>query len=159
MGYTKVTDPQPKDLSELSAKLQQKGRGGSVVTPPLQSRRTQKCGSVQKISWLSVIGCSSNPTTPKSSKEPVQSGRVLAVGPGIAIPNFAADDSEPWKDHHSGSAIRYIPVQAEIGDYALFLRKEAVEIRYCGEHFVVVPQSAILLLIRDEDLTSTLLEH
>jgi hypothetical protein len=92
-------------------------------------------------------------------KEPVQSGRVLAVGPGIAIPNFAADDSEPWKDHHSGSAIRYIPVQAEIGDYALFLRKEAVEIRYCGEHFVVVPQSAILLLIRDEDLTSTLLEH
>lgn len=84
-------------------------------------------------------------------KDPVQSGRVLAVGPGIAVPNLAADDSEPWAEHYKGNrSVRYIPVQAREGDYALFLRKEAVEIRYCGEVYLVVPQSAILLLIRDD---------
>lgn len=85
-------------------------------------------------------------------KDPVQSGRVLSVGPGIAVPNLAADDGEPWREHLGGGSrsVRYIPVQAREGDYALFLRKEAVEIRYCGEVYLVVPQSAILLLIRDE---------
>ena len=47
--------------------------------------------------------------------------------------------------------MRYIPVQSQVGDYALFLRKEAVEIRYKTDLFLVVPQSAILLLIRGED--------
>jgi hypothetical protein len=47
--------------------------------------------------------------------------------------------------------MRYIPVQAEVGAFALFLRKEAVEIRYREEPFLVVPQSAILLLIRGGD--------
>lgn len=84
-------------------------------------------------------------------KDPVQSGRVLAVGPGIAVPNLSADDNEPWAEHYSREkSVRYIPVQAREGDYALFLRKEAVEIRYCGEVYLVVPQSAILLLIRDD---------
>jgi len=88
-------------------------------------------------------------------KEPVQSGRVVATGPGTPIPNFTADESEPWKQERRESRMRYIPVQAEVGDYALFLRKEAVEIKYHDEVFLVVPQSAILLLIRGEDDTAT----
>lgn len=84
-------------------------------------------------------------------KQPVQSGRVVETGPGIAVPNFAQDTSEPWQQRRD-SPVKYIPVQAEPGDYALFLRKDAVEIRYQEEDFLVVPQGAILLIIRgDED--------
>jgi hypothetical protein len=42
-------------------------------------------------------------------------------------------------------------MQAMIGDYALFFRKAAVEITFEGERFLVVPQAAILALVRDED--------
>ena len=83
-------------------------------------------------------------------KDPVQSGRVVAVGPGIPVPSLAQDDHEPWAERHD-TPVRHIPVQAEAGDHALFLRKEAVEIRYRSEVFLVVPQGAILLLIRDRD--------
>lgn len=83
-------------------------------------------------------------------KEPVQGGRIVETGPGIAIPNFSAEPSEPWQNRRE-SPVRYVPLQAEVGDYALFLRKEAVEIRYQSETFLVVPQSAIMLLIRGED--------
>ena len=83
-------------------------------------------------------------------REPVQAGRVLATGPGYPVPNPAGEDREPWQEprqpHH-----RYIPLQAEVGDYALFLRKDAMEVRYRNTLFLVVPQSAVLLLIRGED--------
>jgi len=87
------------------------------------------------------------------AKDPVQTGRVMAVGPGIPVPNLTPEDDEPWKENTTRPN-RYIPPQAEIGDYALFLRKEAVEIRYRDEEYLVVPQSAILMLIRDDDLTA-----
>ena len=41
-------------------------------------------------------------------------------------------------------------MQAKLGDYALFFRKAAVEITFEGERFLVVPQAAILALVRDE---------
>jgi co-chaperonin GroES (HSP10) len=81
------------------------------------------------------------------AKDPVVSGRVVATGPGIAIPNFSGDSAEPWREMDK-SKLRFIPVQAQIGDHALFLKKEAVEIEYQKEEFLVVPQSAVLLLIR-----------
>jgi len=37
------------------------------------------------------------------------------------------------------------------GDYALFFRKAGVEITFEGERYHVVPQAAILALVRDED--------
>ncbi|MBN1865776.1 co-chaperone GroES [Candidatus Sumerlaeota bacterium] len=85
-----------------------------------------------------------------TEREPVQSGRVVATGPGVAVPNMSSDNPEPWQERRQ-SQVRYIPLQAEVGDYALFLRKEAVEIRYRDEQFLVVPHSGILLLIRDEE--------
>jgi hypothetical protein len=42
-------------------------------------------------------------------------------------------------------------MEVRAGDYALFLRKAAVEIHYESEKYFIVPQSAILLLIRDEE--------
>jgi co-chaperonin GroES (HSP10) len=42
-------------------------------------------------------------------------------------------------------------LQAREGDLAIFLRKEAVEIEFDKEKYLIIPQSAILLLIRNED--------
>lgn len=81
-------------------------------------------------------------------KEKVQSGYVLKAGPGYATSTL--EEEEPWKE--SDEQVKYIPLQAKQGDLAIFLRKEAVEIEFDREKFLIVPQSAILLLIRDEDL-------
>lgn len=83
-------------------------------------------------------------------KEPVQVGRVVATGPGTPIPNFGQDASEPWMEDADGN-IRYMPMQARPGDHALFLKKEAVEVRYEEQHFLVVAQSSVLMLIREND--------
>jgi co-chaperonin GroES (HSP10) len=58
------------------------------------------------------------------------------------------DDEEPWKIAQ-GEA-RYMPVQAQVGDYALFFRKAAVEITFEGKTYLVLPQAAILTLVREE---------
>jgi co-chaperonin GroES (HSP10) len=40
--------------------------------------------------------------------------------------------------------------QAEVGDYALFFRRAAAEITFEGKTYLVVPQAAILTLVREE---------
>ncbi len=80
----------------------------------------------------------------------VQGGEVLVVGPGTPISAPTDLDEEPWKIA-SGEA-RYMPVQAEVGDYAIFFRKASVEISFEGEKYLVVPQAAILALVRGEDV-------
>jgi hypothetical protein len=40
-------------------------------------------------------------------------------------------------------------MQARVGDYALFFRKAAVEITFEGTKHLVVPQAAILVLVRN----------
>jgi len=80
-------------------------------------------------------------------KENVQSGRVEEVGPGIPLPPKVEDDDVPWKEGEE-ARMRYIPLQARKGDHAIFLRKDAVEIKFDKEKFMVVPHSAILVLVR-----------
>jgi co-chaperonin GroES (HSP10) len=87
-------------------------------------------------------------------KDPVQSGRIVATGPGVAVPNLMSESGEPWQEKRD-APLRYMPLQAEVGDYALFLKKESVEIKVRDERFIVVPQSAILLLIRDDPAESS----
>lgn len=79
----------------------------------------------------------------------VQGGRVLATGPGTAVSAPTEIDDEPWKSGHTEP--RYVPVQARVGDYAIFFRKAAVEITFEGTRYLVVPQAAILTLVREED--------
>lgn len=81
-------------------------------------------------------------------KEQIQSGYVIKTGPGYAIP--VGVDDEPWKE--PGDATRYIPLQAREGDLAIYLKGAAHEITFHNERYVIVPQGAILLLIRDEGL-------
>lgn len=80
-------------------------------------------------------------------KQAVQGGRVIAVGPGTPISPPTDLDEEPWRIA-SGEA-RYMPVQASEGDYALFFRRAAVEITFDGTKYLVVPQAAILVLVRE----------
>lgn len=84
-------------------------------------------------------------------KETVQAGRVVAVGPGIPLPALETMEDEPWKE--MTGAPRHVPVQAQVGDYAIFLRKAAVEVKFEGETYLIVPQGAILLLDRNPPAT------
>jgi chaperonin GroES len=80
----------------------------------------------------------------------VQGGRIVATGPGTPLAEPASLDEEPWKIHARDGA-RYVPVQARVGDYALFFRKAAVEITFENHKYLVVPQAAILVLVRPKD--------
>lgn len=77
----------------------------------------------------------------------VQGGTIVAVGPGSPLPVVEDHLDEPWKITGSRET-RHVPMQARVGDYALFFRKAAVEITFEEETFLVVPQAAILTLAR-----------
>ena len=79
----------------------------------------------------------------------VQGGTVMATGPGNAVSAPTELNEEPWKI--GAPEPRYLPLQARLGDYAIFFRKAAVEITFEGDRYLVVPQAAILTLVREED--------
>ena len=81
-------------------------------------------------------------------KEKVQKGYIIKTGPGYAIP-MPVDD-EPWKQ--DDDQVKYVPLQAKEGDLAIFLLSGATEVMYEKEKYFIVPQSAILMLEREEDL-------
>ena len=81
--------------------------------------------------------------------EAIQSGYILKVGPGYPIPAMVEAD-ELWKG--KSESVRYIPLQAKEGDLAIYLQSGTYEIEFNKEKYVIVPQSAVLLLIRDESL-------
>lgn len=81
-------------------------------------------------------------------KDEVQTGTIIQVGPGYPIPNFE-DDSESWKPQ---SKMKYLPLQAQEGDVAVFLQKTAYEVQYEDEKYLIVPHHAILMLVREEEL-------
>ena len=80
-----------------------------------------------------------------AEKEKVQSGHILKTGPGYILPQ--TESSEPWRK--SENIAKYIPLQVRAGDYAIFLRKDAVEIEYKDKKYLIVPQSGILAVVRD----------
>ena len=81
-------------------------------------------------------------------KERVQQGFVIKTGPGYVIPMSMEDES--WKGEEE--QVKYVPLQAKEGDLAIFLLSGATEVMYENEKYYIVPQSAILLLEREEDL-------
>ena len=76
----------------------------------------------------------------------VQGGTVVATGPGTPMSAPTEIDEEPWRT--TGGEARYMPVQARLNDYAIFFRRAAVEITFEGDKYLVVPQAAILALVR-----------
>src|SRR6476620_11641894 len=81
-------------------------------------------------------------------KEKVQQGYVIKAGPGYAI-SLPVED-EPWKN--DDEKVKYVPLQAKEGDLAIFLVNGATEFMYENEKYFIVPQGAVLMLEREEDL-------
>lgn len=84
-----------------------------------------------------------------NENEKVQIGFVLKVGPGYPIPSIN-DSDEPWKNRSDEPM--YVPLQPKEGDQAVYMQSQAIEIEFNREKYIVVPQSAILLLLRDDGL-------
>jgi len=82
-------------------------------------------------------------------KEKIQSGYVIKVGPGYPLP-LPADEEDSWKGREE--QVKYLPLQAQEGDLAIFLQKGAIEVMYEGEKYFIVAQASILMLEREEDL-------
>jgi chaperonin GroES len=82
-------------------------------------------------------------------KEKVQSGYVVKVGPGYPIPAIN-EVEEPWKD--KSNEVKYVPLQPKEGDLAIYMQKSGFEIEFKQEKYIIVPHSAILMLIRDDSL-------
>ena len=82
-------------------------------------------------------------------KEKVQTGYVIKTGPGYPVHDPTGSSDEPWAPR-KGHELKYIPLQAAEGDYAIFLKESAVEIEFEGKKYLIVPHSAILALIRTE---------
>jgi co-chaperonin GroES (HSP10) len=80
------------------------------------------------------------------AKDAVDGGRIVRVGPGHLMANPEYSDAEPWAPQRD--AVRYLPLQALVGDYALFLRNDAVEIEYDGQTLLIVPHGSLLALVR-----------
>jgi co-chaperonin GroES (HSP10) len=82
-------------------------------------------------------------------KENVQIGYVIKTGPGFPIPSMNEED-ETWKGRRED--VKYIPLQAKMGDLAVYLSKSGYEIEFMNEKYIILPHSAILMVVRDEGL-------
>ncbi|MGQ7869393.1 co-chaperone GroES [Sunxiuqinia sp. sy24] len=87
------------------------------------------------------------PTVQENEK--VQSGYIVKVGPGYPIPAMT-DNDEPWKEQKED--VKYVPLQANVGDLAIYLSKSGFEIEFNKEKYIILPHASILMIIRDEDL-------
>lgn len=80
-------------------------------------------------------------------QEVAASGYIIKVGPGF--PLGSSHEQESWKIEEE---VKYIPLQAKIGDLAVYVRKQAIAIQFNDQRYVIVPQHAILMLYRDDGL-------
>lgn len=87
-------------------------------------------------------------------KMAVLGGKVVEVGPGTPVPSPKEFDDEPWKLYEKEQKTSYVPLQARVGDYVLFLKSAAVEIEFEDEKYLIVPHAAILLLVREDQAPS-----
>jgi len=81
-------------------------------------------------------------------KEKVAGGYVVKTGPGYPVPDPTISE-EPWAAGRK-KEVKYVPLQAVAGDYAIFLKEAAVEIEFEEKKYLIVPHSSILALVRVE---------
>lgn len=81
-------------------------------------------------------------------KEKIQTGYIIKTGPGIPLPSDDID--EEWKTKEE--KLKFIPLQSQEGDLAVFLVDQAFKVMIKNETYYIVPQRAILMLERDEGL-------
>ena len=83
-------------------------------------------------------------------KDAVHTGLVMEVGPGYPVPSSDTDDDIFCEERSNRP--KFIPLQVQVGDEALYLHSSGHELEINGERFVVVSQNAILLVMRNEIL-------
>jgi co-chaperonin GroES (HSP10) len=82
-----------------------------------------------------------------AEQENVRGGTVMRTGPGYLTANPDYAENEPWRE--GNVPVRYLPLQAQAGDFAFFLREKAIELRYNDDEYLIVPHAAILALVRE----------
>lgn len=80
-------------------------------------------------------------------KESIQAGRIIEVGSGFPLPLPEDIEEEPWKAHEPQNDQEML--EPQVGDYVIFLRKAAIEIKYEGDLYLIVPHAALLMVVRD----------
>ena len=86
---------------------------------------------------------------PTVQQDRIQAGYIITTGPGYPLPS-QTDEHEVWEKKEG--EVHYLPLQAKEGDLAVYLQNSAYEINFNDEKYLIVPHSAILMLIRDEGL-------
>jgi chaperonin GroES len=81
-------------------------------------------------------------------KEKALGGYIVKTGPGYPVHDPTATE-ERWAASRK-KEVKYVPLQAVAGDYAIFLKEAAVEIEFEEKKYLIVPHSAILALVRTE---------
>lgn len=71
--------------------------------------------------------------------------KLIVVGDRVM-----ADEDDVWKGRDE--QVKYIPLQAKEGDLAIFLQSASTEVIFQNEKYFIVPQSAVLMPEREEDL-------
>jgi chaperonin GroES len=82
-------------------------------------------------------------------KQKIGSGYVIKSGPGYPIPTIP-EAQELWQKKDEKQ--NYFPLQVRAGDLAVYIQENSYLIEFNKEKYIIVPHSAILLLIRDEDI-------
>ncbi|MBU8871165.1 MAG: co-chaperone GroES family protein [Gemmatimonadales bacterium] len=75
-------------------------------------------------------------------------GWVVSVGPGVPVFNPAEFMDPSLVEENNGPT--FVPMQAQEGDYVLFLEKAAVEITFEKKNYLIVPNSGVLVLVRED---------
>ena len=86
---------------------------------------------------------------PTVQQDRIQAGYIIKTGPGYPLPS-QTDEHEVWEKKEG--EVHYLPLQGKEGDLAVYLQNSAYEINFNDEKYLIVPHSAILMLIRDEGL-------
>ena len=86
---------------------------------------------------------------PTVQQDRIQAGYIIKTGPGYPLPS-QTDEHEVWEKKEG--EVHYLPLQAKEGDLAVYLQNSAYEINFNDEKYLIVPHSAILMLLRDEGL-------
>ena len=76
-------------------------------------------------------------------------GWVVSVGPGVPIVNPLDMSEDSWTEGGEAARAHYLPMQAQEGDYVLFMRTAAVEITFEKRAYLIVPNGAVLVLVRE----------
>ncbi len=81
-------------------------------------------------------------------REKILQGYIVKVGPGYAIPAVSETD-EAWKNKDE---VKYLPLQVQVGDLAVFLQNASHEVFFNDEKYQILPHSSILMIVRDKGL-------